>query len=360
MRPLVTPGIEALSPYEAGKPLEELARELGIGDAIKLASNENPIGPSPLALEAARRAIGEVNRYPDASAYRLRERLSALHRVPMEEVIHGNGSNELIELAIRTFTTPADHIVFGEPAFVMYRLAALAHGVRFSAVPLQSLTHDLEAMAAAVEADTRLLIIANPNNPTGTHVTRAALEKLLRNLPEAVIVLMDEAYFEYADAADYPDSLELRGLHERLLTLRTFSKIYGLAAMRVGYAVGPARLLDYMNRVRAPFNVGSLGQVAALAALDDRAHVERSQRNNREQRVRLAAGLERLGLNPAPTQANFVYVECGRPARPIYEALLHKGVIVRPFGNLPSGLRITVGTAPENDRLLAALAEVLG
>jgi histidinol-phosphate aminotransferase len=359
MRPRVTPGIEALSPYEAGKPLEELARELGIEDAIKLASNENPLGPSPLALEAARRAIGEVHRYPDASAYRLRERLAALHRVAMDEVIHGNGSNELIELAIRTFTTPAQHIVFGEPAFVMYRIAAMAHGVRFSAVPLANLTHDLEAMAAAVEADTRLLFIANPNNPTGTHVSRAAIERLLRSLPEQVIVVMDEAYFEYADAPDYPNSLELRGLHEQLLVLRTFSKIHGLAAMRVGYGIAPAPIVDYMNRVRAPFNVGSIGQAAALAALDDTAHVEQSQRTNREQRVLLAAGLERLGLVPAPSQANFVYVECGRPARPIYEQLLRKGVIVRPFGGLPAALRITVGTPAENERLLSALGTVL-
>jgi histidinol-phosphate aminotransferase len=359
MRPLVTPGIESLSPYEAGKPLEELERELGIRDAIKLASNENPLGPSPLALEAARRALLSANRYPDASAHRLRARLAAVHGVSMPEIIHGNGSNELIELLIRTFTTPAQHIVFAEPAFVMYRLAALAHGVRFSAVPLRDLTHDLEAMAEAVEPETRLLFIANPNNPTGTHVTRSALERLLTRVREDVIVVMDEAYFEYADAADYPDSLKLRGVRERLVVLRTFSKIYGLAALRVGYGIGPVQLLDYMNRVRAPFNVGTPGQEAALAALDDHEHVERCRRLNSEERARLSTALARLGFKPAPSQANFVYVDCGRPAHEIYDRLLRKGVIVRPFGGLPSALRITVGTAAENDRLLAALGEVL-
>jgi histidinol-phosphate aminotransferase len=359
MRPLVTPGIESLSPYEAGKPLEELERELGIGDAIKLASNENPLGPSPRALEAARRVLEGTNRYPDASAHRLRARLADVHGVAMEEIIQGSGSNELIELLIRTFTTPEQHIVFGEPAFVMYRLAALAHGVRFSAVPLRDLTHDLESMADAVEPDTRLMFIANPNNPTGTYVARAALERLLKRVREDVIVAIDEAYFEYADAEDYPDSLKLRGLRERLVVLRTFSKIHGLAAFRVGYGIGPLKLLDYMNRVRAPFNVNALGQEAALAALDDREHVEKSRRLNAEQRARLSAQLAKLGLVPAPSQANFVYVDCGRPAQPIYEQLLRKGVIVRPFGGLPTALRITVGTAAENDRLLAALGEVL-
>jgi histidinol-phosphate aminotransferase len=359
MRDLVTPTIAGLKPYEAGKPLEELARELGVVHAIKLASNENPFGPSPKAVEAARRALSDIHRYPDASAFRLREALSARHGVSPTEILPGNGSNELLELLIRTFTTAEDHVVFAEPSFVVYRLASLAHGVPFTAVPLRDETHDLERMAEAVTPKTRLLFVANPNNPTGTHVGQQALETLFRTVPEHVIVVMDEAYFEYADAPDYPDSSRLRALRERLVVLRTFSKIYGLAALRVGYAIGPAPLVDYMNRVRAPFNVGAPAQEAALAALSDVEHVEKCRRTNATERARVGAALTRLGLRVAPSQANFVYVVLGRPAQPIYDALLRRGVIVRPFASLPNALRVTIGTPEENDRFLSSLEEVL-
>lgn len=358
MRPLVTPTIESLAVYEAGKPVEELARELGVSDAIKLASNENPLGPSPRALAALEGAMSGVHRYPDAAAYRLREKLATFHGVRMEEIVQGNGSNELIELCVRTFATQSDHVVFAEPAFIVYKLASLAHGVPFTAVPLRDFTHDLEAMAAAVTPATRLLFVANPNNPTGTYVGRSAVEKLLTEVPPGVVIVMDEAYLQYADAADYPDSLTLRKLRERLIVLRTFSKIYGLAALRVGYAIGPAKLIDYMNRVRAPFNVGTLGQVAAAAALDDAEHVERSRTHNARERARLEPALRELGLVVAPSQANFVFVDAKRPGRELYERLLRKGVIVRPFGDT-TYLRITVGTRVENDRLLVALSEVL-
>jgi histidinol-phosphate aminotransferase len=356
---LVTPTIEALRPYEAGKPVEELARELGVHDAVKLASNENPLGPSPRALEAVRRGLAGVHRYPDASAWSLRQRIARHHGVTMGEVLHGNGSNELIDLLVRTFTMHDHHVVFARPSFVVYELAAMAHGTPFTAVPLANLVHDLDAMAAAVETRTRLLFVANPNNPTGTHVGRAALERLLARVPAEVIVVIDEAYFEYADAPDYASALELRALRERLLVLRTFSKIYGLAALRVGYAVGPAVLIDYLNRVRAPFNVGTLAQLAAQAALDDTAHVERSRQNNASERARVSAELRGLGLAVAPSQANFVWVDVARPGREIYERLLPKGVIVRAFGPSVTALRITIGTPPENDRMLSALSEVL-
>ena len=356
---LVTPAIASLHPYESGKPAEEVARELGIADAVKLASNENPLGPSPLAVEAMKRALADVHRYPDARAYALRERLAAKHGVSMLEVLTGNGSNELIELVVRTFCTAGHHVVFAEPSFVVYRMVCLAQGVPFSAVPLRDETHDLEGMGAAVTPKTRVMFIANPNNPTGTHVGRSALENLLKSLPPAVIVVVDEAYIDYADASDYPDALRLRDLRDRLIVLRTFSKIYGLAALRVGYAVGPAELLDYMNRVRAPFNVGMLGQAAALAALDDQAHILRSRQLNREERARLVVELSRLGLRVVPSQANFLYVDFGQPVAPLYEGLLRLGVIIRPFGSLPMCARITVGTAGENDRLLGALREVL-
>jgi histidinol-phosphate aminotransferase len=357
--PLVLSSVETLVPYEGGKPIEELARELGVTSAIKLASNENPLGPSPKALEAARARIGEVHLYPDGAAYRLREAIAARHGIDMGEVIQGNGSNELLDLIVRTFARPEHHIVFAEPAFVVYRIAALSGGIPFTAVPTRDLTHDLEAMAAAVRPNTRVLFVANPNNPTGTHVGRSAVERLLREVPPEVVIVMDEAYIEYADAPDFPDSLQLRGLRERLLVTRTFSKIYGLAGLRVGYAVGPARLVDYMNRVRAPFNVSGVAQAAAIAALSDTAHLENSRSHNLRERERLTRELTRLGLRVAPSQANFVLADVGRPARPVYDALLRRGVIVRPFGNLPTSLRITVGTSAENSRFLESLAEVL-
>jgi histidinol-phosphate aminotransferase len=359
MPSLVTPSIESLLPYEGGKPIDELARELGITDAIKLASNENPLGPSPKALVAARAALDGVHRYPDGAAWALRERLARFYDVRIEEIVQGGGSNELLDLAVRAFATPEHHIVFAEPAFVVYRLAALAGGVPYTAVPLTQMTHDLPAMAAAVTPDTRLLFVANPNNPTGTHVGRAAVERLLREVPEEVIVVMDEAYFEYADAADYPDCLKLRNLRERLIVMRTFSKAYGLAGLRIGYAIGPSKLIDYMNRVRAPFNVTLPGQAAAIAALDDQEHVAKSREINSVERARLTERLQDMGLTVAPSQANFVLVDVRRPARPVYDALLRHGVIVRPFGNLPTSLRVTVGLARENERFLAALAEVL-
>jgi histidinol-phosphate aminotransferase len=359
MPSLVTPTIEKIRPYEAGKPIEELTRELGVKDAIKLASNENPFGPSPKAVEAMQHVLAESHRYPDASAFRLRERLAQKLGVSVEEVIQGNGSNELLELIVRTFTTPSHHIVFATPSFVVYELAALAHGVPYTAVPLSDDTHDLQRMAEAVTADTRVMFIANPNNPTGTHVSRRAVERLLREVREDVIIAVDEAYFEYADAPDFPDCVALRGLRERLVVLRTFSKIYGLAALRVGYAIAPPEIVGYMNRVRAPFNVSTVGQVAAVSALDDAAHVEKSRRMNREGRDRLEREVRRMGLRVTNSQANFVYVDLGRPARPVYERLLRLGVIVRPFAALPDKLRITVGTVSENDRLCQALDEVL-
>jgi len=357
---LVLPSVEGLIPYEGGKPIEELAREFGVVDAVKLASNENPLGPSPKAVEAARALLDQVHLYPDGAAYRLREKIAARHGIAMEEVIQGNGSNELLDLFVRTFATPEHHIVFADPSFIVYKISALAGGIPFTAVPLNNLKHDLTAMARAVTERTRLVFVANPNNPTGTHVGRAEVEAFLRAVPKEVIVVMDEAYIEYADAADFPDSMRLRGLRERLFVVRTFSKIYGLAGMRVGYAVGPAQLVDYVNRVRAPFNVTALAQAAAMAALDDVAHVERSHAHNRQQRAVLSAALSALGLAVAPSQANFVLVDLGRPARPVYDQLLRKGVIVRPFANLPTSLRVTVGTSVENQRFLGALREVLG
>jgi histidinol-phosphate aminotransferase len=360
MSRLVTPSIETLQPYVAGKPLEELARERGVTDAVKLASNENPLGPSPKVLAALQHALPEIHRYPDANAFELRQQLADFLGVGPDQVVFGNGSNEVIELVVRTFSAPGEHVVFAEPAFVVYRMAALAQGVDFTAVPLRDFRHDLPALAAAITPKTRIVFIANPNNPTGTYVTRSEVEQFLVAVPKEVIVVLDEAYFEYATAADYPDGLQLGPLHERLLVLRTFSKAYGLAGLRLGYAVGPSLLCGYMERVRAPFNANSLAQVAARAALADRDHLQRAVELNQRERQRVSAALLALGLAPMQSEANFVCVDLKRPAAPIFDRLQDHGVITRVAGPLSTALRISVGTVEENSRMLTALQRVLG
>ncbi len=356
---LVRSSIAAIKAYEAGKPLEELARELGVADAVKLASNENPLGCSARVEQALHTGLRAPQRYPDAAAFELRERLAAHLGVRRDEIVQGNGSNELIDLCVRTFTTQADHVVFAEPSFAFYRIAALSHGVPFTAVPLRNDTHDLADMAAALTPRTRLVFVANPNNPTGTTVTRAEFERFLKNVPAHVVVVVDEAYFEYVDDVESPNALDFRGLRERLLVLRTFSKIHGLAALRVGYGVGAPELVNYLHRVRQPFNVNGLAQLAAIAALEDTAHVERSRALNLSERARLTRELTEAGLEVVRSQANFVFVHTGRNARAIYDGLLRKGVIVRAFSDLPDALRITVGLPEENTRLLGALGSVL-
>jgi histidinol-phosphate aminotransferase len=355
---LVTPSIESLRPYVAGKPLEELSRERGVSDAVKLASNENPLGASPRVLAALAEALGNIHRYPDASAFELRSALASALGIGPDELVFGNGSNELLELVVRTFATPGEHIVFGEPAFVVYRMAALAHGIDFTAVPLLNHRHDLPAMAKAVTPRTKILFIANPNNPTGTYVTRSEVETLLASVPPEVIVVLDEAYIEYVDALDYPNGLALRAQHERLLVLRTFSKAYGLAGLRVGYAIGPRQLCGYMERVRAPFNINSLAQIAARVALADTDHLARVTSLNRRERVRVAAGLSALGLQPIPSQANFICVDLGRDAASVFDRLLDHGVITR-IASPMNALRISIGTEAENSRMLSAMEKVL-
>jgi histidinol-phosphate aminotransferase len=320
---LVPPNIERLVPYAPGKPIEEVERELGVAGAKKLASNENPLGPSPLGMEAARRALVEMHRYPDGNAHALRQALATRLSVTMDEIVVGNGSAELIELLVRTF--------FG---------------------------YDVSGLLAAASSHTRICFIANPNNPTGTHLPRSELERLARELPAHVILAVDEAYFEYATADDYPDTLTLRGLRKRLLTMRTFSKAYGLAGLRVGYLVAPPEIASYVQRVRPAFNVNSLAQVAALAALTDEAHLTRTRELSQQGLEYLTSQLSRLGVRVWPSQANFVFVDLGRDALPVYEALLGKVVIVRPVGG-PRHLRITAGLPEENERLVRALEEVL-
>ena len=361
MKRLVAPHIEKLTPYVPGKPPEELERELGITGAVKLASNESPLGPSPLVLEAVRAAAAALHRYPDDDVYTLRHRLAERHGVHADEVCLGHGSNQLIDLIVRAFAAPDEHAVLGDPSFSCYRLQLKAANVPFTEVPMRDgLFWDLPQLLAAVRPETKLVFLDNPGNPISTHINGAELRAFLRELPESVVAVVDEAYIDFVTASDYTSAFELRRERERLLILRTFSKAYGLAGLRLGYAIGPAVMLSYLKRIGVPFSVNSLAQVAALAALDDRAHLERCVTLNSTERARLSEGLTKLGLSVAPSQTNFVCVHVDRAAGLVYEALLHAGVIVRPFGPpLDRHLRISVGLPDENDRLLAVLPEAL-
>lgn len=356
---LVPAHIERLTPYVPGKPLEQLERELGIRDAIKLASNESPLGPSPRALEAAQRALAEGHRYPDN--YRLRAALAAHHGVTVDEIVLGNGSNEIIDMIARTFGTPGAAVVYPDPSFVVYRSATIATAMIAREVPLRDRVHyDVALLRRAITPDTHLFFLANPNNPTGAYLGRDELAALLDALPDRAIAVIDEAYVEFADASDFASALTMRDLHERLIVLRTFSKAYGLAAFRVGYGVAPARLVSYLERVRAPFNVSAIALAAAEAALTDRAHLERYVAHNARERARVATSLSALGLTVAPSQANFLLVGAGRSGRTLSDQLLRRGVIVRAMPPpIDDCVRITIGSTAENDRLIATVAALI-
>ncbi len=365
-RPLVGQYIETLKPYVPGKPIEELRRERGIqGEILKLASNENPLGPSPLALEAARAALLEGHLYPDGAAFVLRNRLSEYLGVDMARIVSGNGSNELLELIVRTFATSADHAIVSEHSFIVYRIILKSMNVPFTVVPAAAdMGHDLVAMARAARSNTRLVFVANPNNQTGTYNGRAELEAMLSILaerPDPPLVVMDEAYFEFADAEDYPDSSRYQGLYPRIVALRTFSKCYGMASFRVGYAVATEEVAGYLHRVRAPFNTNRIGQLAAAAALDDEDFLRRTLELNRVERARVSAALSDMGLEVVPTQANFVLCRTPLLASDLYDKLLDRGIIVRPLDGyaLDHHVRISFGTPPQNNRLIEALREVL-
>ncbi len=349
--------IASLVPYSPGKPVEELERELGIAHAIKLASNENPRGPSPKALAVLSAAATTLHRYPDGGAFRLRGKLAERWKVTPDHVILGNGSDEILGFLARAFLPPGDEAVMADQTFVIYKMeVTAAHGVPV-VVPLKDWRHDLPAMADAVTSRTRLLFVCNPNNPTGTMVTKAEVDALIARLPESVIVVFDEAYYEYVRSRDFPDSLSLVKQNRNVVVLRTFSKIYGLAGLRIGYGLTTPEIAGYLNRVRPPFNANSLAQRAALAALEDEDHVAQSRAMNEAEMVTVRAGLAALGLSPIPSEANFLFVDVGRDGRAVFEALLREGVIVRHIeGRM---VRITIGLPDENRRLLQALKKVL-
>ncbi len=360
------PGVRQLAPYVPGKPLETLQREYGIRDAVKLASNENPLGASPAAVRAAAETLESIAVYPDGAGFALRSRLAEQLGQPAEAITLGNGSSDLLDFAVRVFVTPGDEVVYSEHAFALYPLLTRMAGGTGVAVPARDYGHDLAAMAAAVTERTRVVFIANPNNPTGTWVDARALHAFLAGLPEHVLAVVDEAYFEYAGdpglgATDYPDATAWLDTFPNLLVTRTFSKIHGLAGLRVGYGVSSPAVADLLNRVRPPFNTSTPAQAAALAALDDDAHIRHTLAVNRDGMAQLTAGLAARGLDWIPSVANFVTFDSGRDAAAVHEALLRQGVILRPMAEygLPRHLRATVGSEAENDRVLAALDTAL-
>jgi histidinol-phosphate aminotransferase len=360
MKPSIPENVLALEPYKPGKPIEEVERELGIRDSIKVASNENPLGPSPAALAALLKAAADIHRYPDGGAVRLTERLAAKLSVEPSQIVFGDGSNELIELLARLFASGGGEVVMSSDAFLIYRLVTLAIGATPVAVPARDHCHDLAAMAAAVGPRTRLVFLANPNNPTGTIYREPEWRAFVDAVPEHVVIVVDEAYGEYVDDRAYPRTLDDVRERANLVMLRTFSKIYGLAGLRIGYGVGPHAIMGAAARLRQPFNVGSLAQAAALAALDDEAHVEASRRLVRAGRERYARACDALGLAYLPSQANFVLIGVGDGDR-ITRLLLERGVIVRPMAayGMPDKIRVTFGTEAEDERCIAALRAIL-
>lgn len=365
---LAAPGVRTLQPYQPGKPESELRREYGLSDIVKLASNENPLGPSPRALAAVREALPDLARYPDGNGFELKTALSAKLGVSMATLTLGNGSNDVLELAARAFLTPEHEAIFSEHAFAVYPIVTQAIGATARVAKanppdhLMPYGHSLAAMLALINDRTRLVFIANPNNPTGTWLKTAELEAFLSAVPETVIVVVDEAYGEYVEAeADCPDALRWLDRFPNLIVTRTFSKVYGLAGLRVGYAVSHPQVADLLNRVREPFNVNSLALVAAAAALDDAEHLERSRAVNRAGMRQLQDACRRLSLNWLPSVGNFLCVDVDRPGRGVFLELLKRGVIVRPVDNygLPRFLRISIGTEAENARLIEALNDVL-
>lgn len=360
---LAVTGVQALSPYQPGKPIDELARELGLNpaDIVKLASNENPLGPSQVALQAAQAALSELCLYPDGNGFDLKQALAARLGVTMDQITLGNGSNDVLEVIARCFADRDSEVVFSQYAFAVYPLVTQAIGAKGVAVPARDWGHDLEAMAAAVTERTRLVFVANPNNPTGTVHDAAAIEAFLERIPETVLVVLDEAYCEYLQGNEYPDGVRLLDRFPNLIVCRTFSKAWGLAALRVGYSISSPAIADILNRVRQPFNVDTVALAAATAVLGDEAYLERSREVNTAGLRQLEQAFDRLGLEYIPSAGNFIAVDVGDHAQAVYQSLLTQGVIVRPVAGygMPRHLRVSVGLPEENERFIQALEQSL-
>jgi len=365
---LASAAVREIAPYVIGKPIDELARELGVNDIIKLASNENPLGPSARARAAMQAALQDIWLYPDGNGHDLKAALAAWHRVDMAQITLGNGSNDLLVLLAEAFLTPGTNAVYSQHAFAIYGIAVQATGAGAKISPAypadhaMAFGHDLEAMAAAVDAQTRLVYIANPNNPTGTWNTGAQLRHFLRRIPATTIVVLDVAYHEYSRGVDCPDGTELLADYSNLVVLRTFSKAHALAGVRVGYGLSHPEVADLLNRVRQPFNVGIPGLAGATASVGDAEQTRRAQQLVNEGNAQLTTSMPKLGVKLYPSAGNFVLADVGDSGTAVYEGLLREGVIVRPVAGygLPRCVRITIGTADQNERLIAALARVLG
>lgn len=360
---LFRPGILKTHPYSPGKPIEEVQRELGLDSVVKLASNENPEGPIPEVVAAIQQAAGEINRYPDAACHDLTHALGSRLKVQPEQILFGNGSNEVVDMLIRALISPGENMVYAHPSFLVYMLTAGVHFECGKPVPLDGEDrHDLQAMAAAIDDNTKIVMLCNPNNPTGTYNSRDEFEAFLAAVPERVIVGVDEAYFEYATAEDYPDALDYLQRHPNVVALRTFSKIHSLAGLRIGYAVGHADLIAELHKTREPFNVSSLAQAGALACIDNWDQVEKRSANNRRWLEDFEEELAALGLEVVPSQTNFILVRAPGSAAQLTQDLMKKGVIVRPmhpFGLGDGAIRISVGLPEENRRCIKALKELL-
>jgi histidinol-phosphate aminotransferase len=358
---LAVPGIGGLKPYLPGKPISELERELGITHSIKLASNENPLGVSEKVIQAINQCTTELSRYPDGGGFQLRQRLAEKHTVDPACITLGNGSNDVLDMVARVFLSPDVESLFSQYAFAVYPISSQAAGAKLRVAPAKSYGHDLDRMLQMITPKTRVIWIANPNNPTGTWLKEDELYAFLHQLPAHVIVVLDEAYFEYVEAHDFPDGTAWLEKFPNLIVTRTFSKAYGLASLRVGYGLSNPALADLLNRVRQPFNVNTLAQTAALAALDDQAFIQRSIALNNKGMQQYRSGFEALGLDYIPSTGNFITVDVGEDASGIDQALLREGCITRPIANygLPNHLRISIGLEEENDRLLTTLKKVL-
>ena len=351
---LATPGIRSLSPYDPGKPLEELEREYGVSDAIKLASNENPLGPSPKTLKAIEDQLSDIHRYPDGSGHNLKASIAEHHGVSSNQICLGNGSNDVLDMVARVFVEPGETGIISQHAFIVYYLSLVYTHAKIQVIDAVDYGHDVEQMAAMTDIDTKIIYIANPNNPTGTWSSAEELRHLLTSVPSSVIVVIDEAYAEYVVEPDYPDCIRWLSEFPNLIITRTFSKIYGLASLRVGYSISSSQVADLLNRARQPFNCNSIAMAAAIAALNDIEHCERSRKMNIGQMKYLTDQFEMLGMETIESVGNFVCVDLKKPTGEAYEFLLGDGVITRPVGGygLPNHLRVSVGTPQENTRVI--------